>query len=122
MQYAVIVYETESELNRRHDPEQIGPYMAPYAAYWEALAEAGVAAGGSGLEHPDTATTIRVRGGERVIEDGPFADTKERLGGFFLIECDTEEEAIQWAAKCPSVETGSVELRPVMPDPEPAEA
>lgn len=119
MQYAVLVYETETELSNRLDPEKVGPYMAPYAAYWQALEESGVAAGGNGLEHPNTATTLRVRDGKREVQDGPFADTKEMLGGLFIIDVETEEEALQWAAKCPSASTGSVEVRPIMSDPEP---
>lgn len=116
MKYAVIVYETAEELARRNDPAELGPYMAPYAAYYTALAEAGVAAGGQGLAHPETATTIRLRQGQRQVADGPFAETKEMLGGFFLIDVPDLNAALEWAAKCPSATTGSVEVRPVMPD------
>ena len=70
--------------------------------------------GGEGLEPSSSATTVRVRDGERVLSDGPFAETKEQLGGFYLLECDSLDEAIGWAAKIPGAATGSVEVRPVM--------
>ena len=70
--------------------------------------------GGEGLEPTSSATTVRVRDGERVLTDGPFAETKEQLGGFYLLECDSLDEAIGWAAKIPGAATGSVEVRPVM--------
>lgn len=116
MKYAIIVYETPDELARRNTPEEFNAYMAPYGAYYQALAEAGVAAGGQGLAHPETATTIRLRQGHRQVQDGPFAETKEMLGGFFLIDVPDLDTALEWASKCPSATTGSVEVRPVMPD------
>ena len=70
--------------------------------------------GGEGLELTSAATTVRVRDGERVLSDGPFAETKEQLGGYYLLECDSLDEAIDWAAKIPGAATGSVEVRPVM--------
>jgi hypothetical protein len=70
--------------------------------------------GGEGLEPTSSATTVRVRDGERVLSDGPFAETKEQLGGFYLLECASLDEAIDWAAKIPGASTGSVEVRPVM--------
>jgi hypothetical protein len=70
--------------------------------------------GGEGLEPTSSATTVRVRDGERVLSDGPFAETKEQLGGFYLLDCASLDEAIDWAAKIPGASTGSVEVRPVM--------
>ncbi len=117
MQFAVVVYETAEEIAKRESPEHAGAYWAAYTAYAKALAEAGVAAGGAGLHPPATATTVRLRGGKRHIQDGPFADTKEQLGGFFVIEVGDLDTALEWAAKCPAASTGSVEVRPMLPRP-----
>jgi hypothetical protein len=87
--------------------------MQAYFAYSAALREAGVLGGGDPLEPATSATTVRLRGGKRSVEDGPYADTKEELGGYYLFACASREEAIAWAAKCPAAETGAVELRPV---------
>jgi hypothetical protein len=74
---------------------------------------------GDGLEGPVLATTLRVRDGKRVVQDGPFADTKEALGGYFVIEVPDLDAALAWAAKAPCVHDGSVEVRPVLPMPPP---
>ncbi len=117
MQYALVVYETPAELARRDDPAQAQAYWAPYFAYSTALAEAGVAVGGAGLQPPRAATSVRLRDGKRQVQDGPFADTKEQLGGLFLIEVPSLDKALEWAARCPASSTGTVEVRPVMPPP-----
>jgi len=117
MQYAILVYETPAELAAREDPARLGAYWASYTAYSKALVEAGVAAGGAGLHAPAVATTIRLRGGQRHVQDGPFADTKELLGGLFMIDVPNLDAALEWAARCPSAATGSVEVRPMLPPP-----
>ncbi|MBY0111848.1 MAG: YciI family protein [Phycisphaerales bacterium] len=117
MQYAVIVYETDRDLDQRSNPATAQQYMAAYIAYSKALSDAGIARGGAGLLPPSTATTVRLRDGKRHVQDGPFADTKERLGGFFLIEVPDLDTALAWAAKCPSASSGSVEVRPLLPPP-----
>jgi hypothetical protein len=71
---------------------------------------------GAGLQGVETATTVQVRAGERLLTDGPFADTKEHLLGFYVIDVPDLDTALDWAAKVPNVRTGSVEVRPVMPD------
>lgn len=86
-----------------------------WTAYTQALSEAGVLVTGAGLHPPDNATSVQVRDGERLLVDGPFADTKERLVGFYLIEAPDLDVALGWAAKVPSVRTGTVEVRPVQP-------
>lgn len=113
MRFAIIVYETN--IDARNDPAAAPAYWAAYKAYSQALLDAGVAVGGAGLEHPSVAVSLRVRGGEREVQDGPFADSKEQLGGFFLIEAPDMETALQWAARCPSVAAGGVEVRAVLP-------
>jgi hypothetical protein len=93
-----------------------------WGAYTQALIEAGIMVSGAGLQGIETATTVQVRAGERLLTDGPFADTKEHLLGFYLIDVPDLDTALEWAAKVPNVRTGSVEVRPVMPDAEAARA
>ena len=117
MQYALVVYETAAELESRDDPAKAATYWAAYTHYSKALVDAGVAAGGAGLQSPALATTVRIRSGQRLVQDGPFADTKEMLGGLFMIEVPDLETALQWASRCPAASTGSVEVRPMLPPP-----
>jgi hypothetical protein len=117
MQYAILVYETPAELAAREDPTRALGYWAAYTAYSKALVEAGVAAGGAGLHAPAMATTVRLRDGKRQVQDGPFADTKELLGGLFMIDVPDMSAALDWAARCPASTTGSVEVRPMLPPP-----
>jgi len=120
MKYAILVYETPAELAAREDPPRAGAYWAAYTSYSQALGAAGVAAGGAGLHPPMTATTVRLRDGSRQVQDGPFADTKELLGGMFLIDVPSLDEALAWAARYPAATTGAVEVRPVLsPPPQP---
>jgi hypothetical protein len=116
MRYALLVYETEAGVKDRDDCE----YQAAYQAYIVAIYGAGVAFAGSGLQDAAlTATTVRLAGGERQIQDGPFIDTKEQLAGFFLIEVPDLDKALEWAARCPSVARGGVvEVRPALEQPE----
>lgn len=117
MQYSILIYETDADMKTREDPARAPAYWAAYGAYSRALLEAGVFVGGSGLAPPLTATTVRLRGGKRQVQDGPFADTKEKLGGFFMVEVPSLDKALEWAARCPAAETGSVEVRPNLPPP-----
>jgi hypothetical protein len=113
MKYLCTIYGDESGWNDV-TPEQMSEVMDAYFAFSEAAGKAGVIVAGEGLERTSAATTVRVRDGERVLSDGPFAETKEQLGGFYLLECGSLDEAIDWAAKIPGASTGSVEVRPVM--------
>ncbi|MFO1447960.1 MAG: YciI family protein [Opitutaceae bacterium] len=117
MHYALIVYETEADMALRGNPETAPAYMGAYQAYHEALLKAGVAAGGEALHTPALATTVRLREGRRLVQDGPFSETKEQLGGLFVIDVPDLDTALEWAARCPAASTGSVEVRPVMPSP-----
>lgn len=114
MKYAVLVYETKSDYECRTDPDRMGAYWGAYSAYAQALKEGGAAAGGNALQPPTTATTIRVRAGKQQVQDGPYADTKEQLGGMFVIEAASLDEAMTWAARCPAASTGCVEVRPIL--------
>jgi hypothetical protein len=111
----MLVYETEAGVNGRDDPD----YQAAYKAYINAIYDSGVALAGSGLQDAaTTATTYRLVDGERQIQDGPFADTKEQLAGFFLIDVPNLDKALEWAARCPSTARGGiVEIRPALEQP-----
>src|SRR5256714_1508649 len=120
MQYTILVYETEAELAARTDAKRKDAYWGAYRAYTKALRDAGVMVGGAGLEPPRTATTLRQHDGKRRVQDGPFAETKEQLGGYYVIDVPSLEKALEWAARCPSAATGAAEVRPNMPPPPPA--
>ena len=113
MRYLCTIYGDESEWESA-TPDQISAVMAAYEAFGREVHESGVFVAGEGLELTSSATTVRVRDGERVLSDGPYAETKEQLGGFYLLECGSLDEAIDWAAKIPGAASGSVEVRPVM--------
>jgi hypothetical protein len=111
MKYLCTIYGDEAQMSNA-TPEQMNEMLEAYGAFGR---EAGdVILGGEGLQPTSTATTVRVRDGERMLTDGPFAETKEQLGGFYLLECNSLDEAIEWAAKIPGAAFGSVEVRPVM--------
>lgn len=117
MNYALLIYESDEAFAIRKDPERGPAYVGAWYAYSRSLAEAGVMTGGSGLNFPETATTIRIDNGKHVIHDGPYADTKEQLGGFFTIAVDNLDAALDWAAKMPVAKGGIVEVRPTMNPP-----
>jgi hypothetical protein len=116
VKYAILIYDenTANPDPGPPDPEVWGQVMAEYNAFSQALADAGVNLGGEALQPNPTATTVRVRDGRTVTTDGPFAETKEGLGGFYVIDCRDLDEALAWAAKCPGSWYGSVEVRPVV--------
>jgi hypothetical protein len=90
--------------------------MPTKPTYHKALVEAGVYLGGNPLQAPETATTVRLKDGKRRVQDGPFADTKEQLGGFTILELPSLDAALDWAARCPAASAGAVEVRPVSPE------
>jgi hypothetical protein len=106
MQYLLLIHDDETQDN--------GDLMPEYVAYTEALSASGSLVGANQLQPSDTATTVRVRSGETLVTDGPFIETKESLGGYYLIEADSLDEAIEWAAKIPSARFGHIEVRPVV--------
>jgi hypothetical protein len=117
MQYMLIFTEPATEFARRNDPAEAGAYWGGWNAYIGAMAQAGIIVNGDGLQPPETATTVRIRNGKRLVQDGPFADAKEQLGGYFVVEVPDLDTALEWAARAPSASTGAVEVRPVMPPP-----
>jgi len=115
MQFMLLLNEPDTEFSRRDDPDQAGAYWGGWNAFIGAMAQAGVIVKGDGLQGPQTATTVRIRDGKRVVQDGPFADAKEQLGGYFVIEVPDLDTALEWAARAPSASSAAVEVRPVMP-------
>jgi hypothetical protein len=111
MQYALLIYEDES-FWQSTPPEKMAEIMAGYQAFGEEAGER--IKGGEALQPTATATSVRVRDGERLLTDGPFAETREQLGGFYVVEAGSLDEAIALAAKIPGAATGCVEVRPVM--------
>ena len=114
MQFMLILNETPDDFARRADPAQAEEYWGGWNAFIGAMAQAGVIVKGDGLQGPHAATTLRVRDGKRLVQDGPFADSKEQLGGYFVIEVPDVDAALDWAAKAPSALTASVEVRPIL--------
>ena len=115
MQYMLMLNETEADFAMRNDPAQTATYWGGWNAFIGAMAQAGVIVKGDGLQGPHTATTVRVQGGRRLVQDGPFADAKEQLGGYFVIEVPDLDAALDWASRAPCAASGSVEVRPVLP-------
>jgi len=117
VQYMALIYSDEEQWAALSDDERQGMY-AQYRALSQDAQEAGVMAGGNELGPTRDATTVRVRGDETLVTDGPYAEVKEALGGYFLFECDSLDAALDWAARIPAAEHGAVEVRPVYVDPE----
>lgn len=93
--------------------------LAAHGKYTQEMVDAGVMRGGEALHPPSTARTVRVRQNQATVTDGPFADTAEALGGYYLIEVETMEEAVAWAKKCPDAATGCIEVREIFPTDQP---
>jgi hypothetical protein len=112
MHYAMLIYETEEGYVQRLNSDN-EEFWAPWRSYQQSLLDAGVMVTGAPLQPPSTtATTIRVRGGNRHVQDGPYADTKEQLGGFIILDVPSLDVALEWASKCPATLYGAVEIRP----------
>ncbi len=113
MQYTIFIYETEADFTARTDEKRKDSYWAAYRAYTTALSEAGVMVGGAALQPPRVATTIRERDGKRQVQDGPYAEAKEQLGGYVVLDVPDLDKALEWAARCPAASSGgAVEVRP----------
>lgn len=117
MRFALMFNSRPEDYAVRDDPARAPAYWAAWKSYIDAVNAAGVVVGGAALDVPHTATTVRIRDGQRFVQDGPFADTKELLGGFLLIDVPSLDEALQWAARSPSSSTGSTEIRPIHAPP-----
>lgn len=117
MQYLLLIYGDEQVQNEQFaqmsEAEQ-KENLDRWWAYTKELEDAGAHVAGEALHPTQSAKTVRLREGEQLVTDGPFAETKEQLGGYYVIDVETEEEALRWAAKIPSAPYGSIEVRPVM--------
>ena len=113
MRYLCLIYDEEAKMGSMSQSEQEG-FIGEYFAFTEGIKKSGHHLGGEALQPVASATTVRVRNGKISTTDGPFAETKEQLGGYYLIEAKDLNDAIQVAAKIPSARFGSVEVRPIM--------
>ncbi len=116
MKYALLIFSDADAGPAAGSPEHAAE-MQQWFSYSQELAQAGAMLSGEGLQDVSTATSVRVRDGKTVTSDGPFAETKESMGGFYIIDVDDLDAAIEWAAKIPNVGYGTVEVRPVMEFP-----
>jgi hypothetical protein len=117
MKYMLMFYLNQEEFDARTDPQKKDAFWGSFMPYVKAVKNAGIFAGGAGLEPPETATTLRIVDGKRLVQDGPFAETKEQLGGYFLIDVPDLDDAMDWAARYPAGPGGGVEIRPAMTGP-----
>ena len=115
MNYTIMFYQSQAAFADRKDPERHAKFWAAFGPYMKALQDAGIVVGGAGLQAPETATTVKMRNGERIVQDGPYADTKEQLGGFFIIDVPDLDTALEWAARYPADAESVVEVRPNLP-------
>src|SRR5579863_3887511 len=113
MQYLLLIYDAETEWAKMSQAEQ-GKMYEEYMQFTSDIKNKGNHLAGHQLQPIATATTVRVRNGKRLTTDGPFAETKEQLGGFYLLNCKSLDEAIEAAAKLPAALDGSIEIRPIM--------
>src|SRR5437763_1320035 len=114
MQYLLLIHDDEQRWANMPEEERNAMYQE-YGALSAALRESGAYVGGNQLQPTATAVTVRVRDGEQVVTDGPFAETKEQLGGYYMVETESLDEALELAARIPSARLGSIEVRPVVP-------
>jgi hypothetical protein len=113
MKYALLIYADEAVEPKPGTPEG-QQYYEDFMTFTKEISDAGINAGGEALTASGTATTVRVRSGETVTTDGPFAETKEVLGGFYLVDCEDLDAALEVAARIPTATFGSIEVRPIV--------
>ena len=112
MKYMLLIYSEEARLKSASE-EEVGRILAAYRAYSDAVRDAGILVASDRLRPTASATTVRVANGKTSVLDGPYAETKEQLGGFFLIDVPDLDAAISWAARCPGAARGTMEVRPI---------
>ena len=113
MQYLLMIYDEDKVWEKMPEAERNAVY-AEYGAYTTALQESGALLGANQLQPTQTAKTVRADNGQKVVTDGPFAETKEQLGGYYLVDAESLDAAVAWAHKLEPVADGSIEVRPVM--------
>lgn len=116
MHHVLMFVEPQSEFDKREGPDAPA-YWGAWSAYIGAMREAGVMVSGNGLQPPATAVTLRGANGRRTVQDGPFADAREMIGGYVVIDVPDVDAALAWAARSPAAEHGAVEVRAVLPPP-----
>lgn len=114
MEFLLIIYADQSQFEKL-SPSQVGEAMNAYGAYTGALQNAGALLGSNRLRPTHTATTVRVKAGKTEVLNGPYAETREQLGGYYLIDVPDLDAALSWAARCPGASHGVIEVRPVWP-------
>ncbi|MEM9513706.1 MAG: YciI family protein [Actinomycetota bacterium] len=114
MKYVLLAYESDDAFAARTDPARSDEYWGAWMAYGAAISEAGITEGGAATQPPGTATAVKLVNGERQVQDGPYPDSKEHLGGWFLIDVPDLDTALEWAAKCPSSADAGTEVRPLL--------
>lgn len=118
MEYMLMFHEAPESVELRNDPVRAPAYWGAWMEYVGALNASGLVKSGNGLQPPHTSTTVTVRDGKRLVQDGPFADTREHLGGYFVIDAASLDVALDWAARAPCAsDGGATEVRPVLPPP-----
>ena len=119
MKYALLIYSDYSDPQMRQNAseESIHEMYAAFGRFTEELRAAGKLGPAEELEGPETAKSVRIRGGQTLVTDGPFAEAHEHLGGLYIIDAENIDEAVGWAAKVPSVDSGTVEVRAIAPEP-----
>ncbi len=113
MNYLLLIYTPEN-VETTMDPAAAQTYMEEYNQFTREVRERGVFKAGEALHPTTSATTVRTRDGKTTVTDGPFAETKEQLGGFYMLDCKNLDEALEFAGKIPGVRHGSIEVRPVV--------
>ena len=114
MEYLLLIYSDSAQFEALSESQK-SEGMAAYGAYHEALQKAGVLRNSNRLRPADTATTVHLESGKTQVHNGPFAETREQLGGYFLIDVPDLDAALSWAARCPGAAHGKVEVRPIWP-------
>lgn len=114
MQYLLMIYGNEADMANAPS-EAVYQMSAGYSAYTEAMKKAGVFQSGERLKPTSTATSVRVAAGKTNVVDGPYAETREQLAGYYIIDVPDLDGAIAWAARCPGASHGTIELRPIWP-------
>jgi len=115
MQYSLLIYQSPENFLRRDDPAQRTAFRESWIPYLNELRATDVLVNSIGLQQPDSAVTLRLRNGQRLVEDGPYADTKEQLACIITIDVPDIADAVAWMWRCPAIRTGVVELRPHPP-------
>lgn len=120
MRYMLVFFETSEALAKREQPAAAQAYWGAWMEYVDAIAASGIVVGGHGLQSPHTATLVSVKNGKRHIQDGPLADAKEHLGGYYIIDAKDLDVALDWAARSPNaLDGGRTEVRPVLENQRP---